>query len=201
MSDSEASAPRRRRISRTLIRLFGVGATFVGVGLGVFAIVPGASPTLQVPCTAGACLACLEPSAAECVVLTRCGGEPCPDALNPDAGVPDPYAGVAGRLARGLRRARDEGALATWHTSHAIVDGGVSCHVSILLDEDQRAAWRRTVDTAAAGSDLVDCRFANLGAKGKTGTARRAVFAGMPEGATGESFPNDVVGALDAGTD
>jgi hypothetical protein len=207
MSEAE-SGPRRRRIARILIALFGTGATFAGVGVAIFNSTPSSNPNLQVPCVGEVCIACAAPSRNECEKLTLCGGEPCPDisgqviatgcpampcpmfstcdAADGDSGScigVDPYAGAAGRFGRGLRRAMERGALTTYHTDVvSVADGGVTdCATTIYLDRDQRAAWRRTVDAVGVASDMIDCRESALPAKFKRNGFRRSKMAGMPD--------------------
>lgn len=198
MSD-QASAVSRRRASRALIALFGVGGPLVGVGITLFSTAPSPTPTAQIPCVGDVCTACLAPSVPQCLKLTQCGGEPCPEDV---AGV-DPYGGATGQLARGLRRAGERGTLMTWHTdvvAHAA--GAVTdCATVVYLDRVQRAAWRRTVDADGLGSVVVDCRFTSVAAKFKRGGVRRSVLAGMPDDGTDEEAPDDTVGTLDAGTE
>jgi len=198
MSDN-TSAVTRRRASRALIALFGVGGPLVGVGITLFGTAPSPTPTAQIPCVGEVCTACMAPSVAQCLKLTQCGGEPCPE----DVGGADPYAGPTGQLARGLRRAGERGALMTWHTdvvAHAA--GAVTdCATVVYLDRDQRAAWRRTVDADGIGSVVVDCRFASAAAKFKRNGVRRSVLAGQLADGTDESEPEDTVDPLDAGVE
>lgn len=196
MSDN-TSAISRRRASRALIALFGVGGPLVGVGITLFSAAPSPTPTAQIPCVGEVCTACLAPSVAQCVKLTQCGGEPCPE----DVGGVDPYAGPTGQLARGLRRAGERGALMTWHTDVVTVAAGVvtDCATVVYLDRDQRAAWRRTVDADGLGSVVVDCRFGSTAAKFKRNGVRRSILAGMPADGTDEAEPEDSVTSIDAG--
>lgn len=188
---------RRRRIARIIIGVFTLAS---GVGITLFAVTPAATPSAFLPCHGEQCIACVAPSVAQCVILTRCGGEPCPD-----IGAGDEYAGVAGRLARGLRELRDRGAIQTFHTDIVSVAGGAvtDCATVIYMDQDQRAAWRRTVDAAGVGSEVVDCRFSTMPAKFKRNGVRRSTLAGATDLRDGlnESAPDDTVGPLDAGTE
>lgn len=188
---SDAPSPiRRRRIARILVGLLAVGAPFAGVGVVLFTTIPS-TPNTFVPCQGEICAACLDPTPAQCTRLTRCGGEPCADV--PGA---DPYAGTDGRLARGLREAMERGAVSTYHTDPG--PAGV-CMTTLYLDRDQRAAFLRTVDAVASGSRVIDCRTANLPAKGRNGTSRRSVIAGMDPLGANEEAPESEVESLDAG--
>jgi hypothetical protein len=180
-----------------MVAIFGIALP--GVGIPIFATVPATDVqrNTQIPCIGQHCFACLAPSRAECIKLASCGGDLCHEE-KPESLTPDGYAGLAGRLARGLREAQRRDALIAWHTEFDVADGGVSdCSVTVVLDREQRAAWIRTVDAAGAGSDVVDCRSANLPAKWLRGGSRRHVFAGAMVGS--DSFPEDAIDPVDGG--
>lgn len=211
MSDAPPSL-RRKVVSRILIGLFAVGAPFAAVGIVTFAAAPQV-PTGFAPCDGdpGTCRACVSPSRAQCARLVNCGGDPCPDQIVVDAGVIDggvrltaidPYPGPPGRLAKGLREAMERGAIQQFHTDIAgFVDGGVgSCATVLYMDRDQRAAWLRTVDATAGGSQVVDCRTATAPAAFRRGPGvRRSVMSGMSPDGTAEGDPDSSVEPLDAG--
>lgn len=192
----------RGRISKILIAIFGTGA-LAGVGISVFGVIPTDAPNVFVPCYGDTCVMCLAPSVAECRVLVRCGGEPCRGPIEGRDG--DEYAGANGRLARGLRRAMERGALMTFHTDALVSTNAINdCLTQVYLDRDQRAAWRRTVDAAGVGSDVVDCRKATMPAKGKKADGTRKSFLARADD-DAEDFPDDVVdvadfNSVDAGT-
>jgi hypothetical protein len=198
---SDAPSPlRRRRAARVLIALFAVGAPAAGVGITLFPTVPAAVPSVHIPCVDDVCVMCLAPSAAECRVLTRCGGEPCANEID----AADPYGtGAASILARGLRAAVRGGAFMTYHTDVVAYSAGQvsDCWTQVYMDRDQRAAARRTIDAAGLASDVVDCRLATMPAKGRRNGARLSVLSDALNNAAAESFPEDTVSTLDAGPD
>jgi hypothetical protein len=199
VSDDPESRKKRRRAARVLIALFAVGAPAAGVGITTWGTVPAPVPNVHIPCVDDVCVMCLAPSAAECRVLTRCGGEPCA----PELEGTDPYGtGAASILARGLRAAVRGGAFQTFHTDVVAYNlGQVSdCWTQVYMDRDQRAAARRTIDAAGLASDVVDCRMATMLAKGKRNGARLSTLQGADlSNAAAESFPEDEVTSLDAG--
>jgi hypothetical protein len=197
---SDAPSPlRRRRIARILVALFGVGGTFVGVGVTLFPATPAPTPSAFIPCHDDSCLLCLAPSQAQCRKLMACGGEPCPNL----PGAADEYSGAAGVLARGLREAQERGALQTWHSDVVSVAGGLvtDCATVVYLNRDQRAAWLRTVDAAGAGSAVVDCRQATTPTKFKRGGSRRSIMNPTDDDPATEGAPESVVDPLDAGVE
>lgn len=209
MSEQE-SPVRRRRIARILVAIFGVGGPAVGAGIVLFSNPPQV-PTGFAPCHGDVCIACVQPTQAQCARLVKCGGEPCGDTEIVDGGVIDggvqmlavePYQGAAGKLARGLRETSQRAGQGdfTFHSDVFIVDGGLACSTVLYMSRDARAAWLRTVDATAGGSEVVDCRHANLPGNFKRGTARRSVLQGVvPPDGTGEEDPDSTVGPLDAG--
>jgi hypothetical protein len=209
MSDQESSVARKRA-ARVLVALFAVGAPFAGAGVVIYATVPNV-PSMLAPCDGDQCRGCISPSRAQCQRLVNCGGDPCPALVRVDAGVVDggvllvdvdPYAGAAGRLAKGLRETMERGASQTFHTDIAsFVDGGVgSCATVVYMNRDQRAAWIRSVDASAGGSEVVDCRTATMPAAfRRSAGVRRSVLSGMSADGSAETDPESAVEPLDAG--
>ncbi len=202
MSDQE-SAAARKRAARVLIALFAVGASFAGVGVVTF-VNPPQVPTGFVPCDGdpGICRACVAPTRAQCQRLMNCGGNPCPESIIVDGGYVDPYQGPPGRLAKGIREAMERGAIGEFHSDIAtLVDGGIgSCATVLYMNRDQRAAFLRTVDAVASGSQVVDCRTATMPAAFRLAPGvRRSVVSGMSADGSQEADPDSTVGLLDAG--
>jgi hypothetical protein len=194
---SEAPGQSKRRgAARAIIAVFGVA--FAGVGVVVFGSVPNV-PNGFAPCHGTMCVACIQPTTPQCVILARCGGEPCP----PDIGGVDPYAGAQGALARGLRDLANSGAVTTFHTDVVTFAGGnpTACATVLYMDPYQRASWLRSVDATAGGSAVVDCRFVSAPAGFKRGgSARRSILSSaIPANGLGEEDPDSTVPLLDAG--
>jgi hypothetical protein len=171
------------QLRNALFALFTVAGVAV-VGVKFFPDAPSqhvGALSVQAPCIGDTCFVCLQPSTAECTRWMLNGGEP---AFDPTLdGSAEPYGGANGRFAR-LVRAGIGTELVTFHAEWISAPAG-TCRVLLTMTQQQRRAWRQTVDADAVGSEVVDCRKAALGGR------RTNVPAGVDPNGTEDLPPDD----------